>query len=107
MAVHISLGGSAAGDGFLIAPLMGATNDAEIALWVDAGVASVTLNASPNLANLVFSSVGPFNITTVPTVTQASIHCYRARRAPIPPFKCSRGWPSRRVSRLHPSTISR
>ena len=67
MAVHMSLGGNAAGDGFLIAPL-GSTYDAEIALWTDAGTASVTLQASPNPANLVFSTVGPFSLTTVPTM---------------------------------------
>ncbi len=72
MAVQMSLGGNAAGDGFLIAPL-GANYDAEIALWTDAGVASVTLQASPNPANLVFSTAGPFNLTTVPTV-YATVH---------------------------------
>jgi hypothetical protein len=70
MAVHMSLGGHPVGDGFLIAPLMGATYDAEIALWIDAGVASVTLQTAPSL---VFSSVGPFSITTVPTV-YATVH---------------------------------
>jgi hypothetical protein len=68
----MSLGGSAAGDGFLVAPL-GSTYDAEIALWTDSGTASVTLQASPNPANLVFSTVGPFSLTTVPTV-YATVH---------------------------------
>ena len=72
MAVHLSLGGNAAGDGFLVAPL-GSTYDAEIALWTDSGTASVTLQASPNPANLVFSTVGPFSLTTVPTV-YATVH---------------------------------
>lgn len=67
MAVLISVGGNSAGDGFLIAPL-GATYDAEIALWTDAGTASVTLQASPNPANLVFGTVGPISLSTVPTV---------------------------------------
>src|SRR5215469_6433120 len=73
MAIHMSLGGNAAGDGFLIAPLMGATYDAEIALWTDSGTPSVTLQASPNPANLVFSTAGPFSLTTVPTV-YATVH---------------------------------
>ena len=68
MTVHMSLGGNAAGDGFLIAPLMGATYDAEIALWTDTGVTSVTLQAAPNPANLVFSTVGPISISTSPTI---------------------------------------
>ena len=72
MAVHMSLAGNAAGDGFLVAPL-GSTYDAEIALWTDAGTASVTLQASPNPANLVFSNAGPFSISTVPTVV-ATVH---------------------------------
>jgi hypothetical protein len=72
MAVHMSLGGNAAGDGFLIAPL-GSTYDAEIALWTDSGTASVTLQASPNPANLVFSTAGPFSLTTAPTV-YATVH---------------------------------
>jgi hypothetical protein len=63
----MSLGGSSSGDGFLIAPL-GTTYDAEIALWTDAGTASVTLQASPNPAGLVFSTAGPISISTVPTV---------------------------------------
>jgi hypothetical protein len=67
MAVLMSLGGNAAGDGFLVAPLT-TTYDAEIALWTDAGTASVTLQASPNPANLVFSTAGPISISTVPTV---------------------------------------
>ena len=37
------------------------------------GTASVTLQASPNPANLVFSTVGPFSLTTVPTV-YATVH---------------------------------
>jgi hypothetical protein len=67
MAVHMSLGGNAAGDGFLIAPL-GSTYDAEIALWTDSGTASVTLQASPNPANLVFSTAGPITLSTTPTI---------------------------------------
>jgi hypothetical protein len=63
----MSLGGNAAGDGFLIAPL-GTTYDAEIALWTDAGTASVTLQASPNPASLVFSTAGPISLSTTPTI---------------------------------------
>lgn len=72
MAVHISLGGNAAGDGFLIAPL-GSNYDAEIALWADSGAPAVTLKASPNPANLVFSAAGPFVLTNVPHV-YATVH---------------------------------
>src|ERR1017187_2934492 len=67
MAVHMSLGGNAAGDGFLIAPLMGATYDAEIALWSDAGPATVALQASPDPAHLVFSTAAPRSLSTVST----------------------------------------
>ncbi len=67
MAVLMSLGGNAAGDGFLVAPL-GTTYDAEIALWTDTGTATVTLQASPNPANLVFSTAGPISLSTVKTV---------------------------------------
>jgi Bacterial Ig-like domain (group 3)/Repulsive guidance molecule (RGM) C-terminus len=67
MAVLISLGGNAAGDGFLVAPL-GTTYDAELALWTDTGTASVTLQASPNPAALVFSPTGPISLSTTKTV---------------------------------------
>ena len=67
MAVLMSLGGNSAGDGFLVAPL-GSTYDAEISLSTDAGTASVTLQASPNPAGLVFSTVGPITISTTPTI---------------------------------------
>jgi hypothetical protein len=67
MAVHMSLGGNTAGDGFLVAPL-GSTYDAELALWTDTGTASVTLQASPNPAGLVFSTAAPISISTVKTV---------------------------------------
>ena len=67
MAVHMSLGGNTAGDGFLIAPL-GTTYDAEIALWTDTGTASVTLQASPNPAALAFSTVGPISLSTTKTI---------------------------------------
>jgi hypothetical protein len=74
MAVHMSLGGNSAGDGFLIAPL-GSNYDAEIALWTDGETPSVTLQASPNPANLVFSTVGPISLSTVPkVVTVHSLH---------------------------------
>jgi hypothetical protein len=66
MAVLMSLAGNTAGDGFLVAPL-GSTYDAEIALWTDTGTASVTLQASPNPAGLVFSTAGPISISTVKT----------------------------------------
>jgi hypothetical protein len=66
MAVFISVGGNTAGDGFLVAP-RGATYDAEIALWTDVGTASVTLQASPNTAGLVFSQTA-VNLSTAPTI---------------------------------------
>jgi Bacterial Ig-like domain (group 3)/Repulsive guidance molecule (RGM) C-terminus len=67
MAIHMSLGGNTAGDGFLIAPL-GSTYDAELALWTDTGTASVTLKASPNPAGLVFSTAGPIGLSTTKTI---------------------------------------
>ena len=67
MAVLMSLGGNSAGDGFLVVP-QAVNYEAEIALRTDAGTATVTLQASPNPANLVFSTAGPINISTVPTV---------------------------------------
>ena len=67
MAVLMSLGGNSAGDGFLVAPL-GTTYDADLSLWTDAGTATVKLQASPNPANLVFSTAGPISLSTVPTV---------------------------------------
>ena len=79
MAVLMSLGGNTAGDGFLIAPL-GTTYDAEIALWTDAGMASVTLNASPNAANLMFGMVGPISISTVPTIVTVHAQLQSASR---------------------------
>ena len=65
MAVNMSLGGKTGGDGFLIAPL-DSNYDAEIALWTDVGTANVTLQASPNPANLVFT---PPAGTTIPIST--------------------------------------
>jgi hypothetical protein len=68
MTVFMSLGGNQASDGFLIAPLA-STYDAEIALWTDAGTASVTLKAAaPNPAGLVFSTPGPISLSTAKTV---------------------------------------
>jgi len=67
MTVLMSLGGNPTGDGFLLAPL-GATYDAEIALWTNAGTANVTLQASPNPAGLVFSTMGPIPISPIPTI---------------------------------------
>jgi hypothetical protein len=68
MTVLMSLGGNAAGDGFLVAPL-GTTYDAEIALWTDTGTASVTLQAAaPNPAGLVFSTAGPISLSTTKTI---------------------------------------
>lgn len=66
MAVLISLGGNAAGDGFLVAPV-GGTYPAELSLATDAGNLAVTLQASPNVAGLVFSQVN-VNLSPVPTV---------------------------------------
>lgn len=65
MAVLISLAGNTAGDGFLVVPLA-ANYPAELALSTDAGVAAVTLQASPNPAGLVFSQVN-VNLSTTPT----------------------------------------
>ncbi|MBG0568416.1 Ig-like domain repeat protein [Actinoplanes aureus] len=67
VAVLISLAGNAAGDGFLIAPA-GSTYPAELRLWTDAGSASVTLQASPNPAGLVFSQTTVTVSTTPSTV---------------------------------------
>src|SRR5688572_5419536 len=67
MAVLISLGGNSAGDGFLVAPL-GTTYEAQISLSTDAGTASVTLQAAPNPAGLVFSTLGPIALSTTPTI---------------------------------------
>jgi hypothetical protein len=67
VSIIVSVNGSSAGDGFLVAPL-GTTYEAEIALRTDAGTATVTLQASPNPANLVFSTAGPISLSTVPTV---------------------------------------
>jgi len=70
MAVLISLGGNAAGDGFLIAPL-GSTYDAEISLSTDGGTTNVTLQAAaPNPAGLVFSMTGPISIAMNPTIVK-------------------------------------
>src|SRR5690606_11940812 len=65
MAVHMSLAGNSAGDGFLIAPL-GSTYPAELLLWTDAGTASVTLQASPDAAGLVFSQTS-LTLSTAPS----------------------------------------
>lgn len=66
----MSLAGNAAGDGFLIAPL-GSTYPAELLLWTDSGTASVTLQASPNPAGLVFSQTA---LTLSTTPTAVSVH---------------------------------
>src|SRR5271168_1873979 len=75
MAVLMSLGGNAAGDGFLIAPL-GTSYDAEIALWTDGGTGtvSVTLQASPDPTNLVFSTAGPISISPPSPPTIVTVH---------------------------------
>jgi|GEM_PF-1141573 len=69
MAVLISLNDNAAGDGFLLAPL-DSTYEATIKLKTDPATptATVTLQASPNVAGLVFSTVGPITITPVETI---------------------------------------
>src|SRR5437762_3200296 len=70
MAILMSLGGNSAGDGFLVKPL-GTTYEAEISLSTDAGTASVTLQAAaPNAAGLVFSTMGPVALSTVPTIVR-------------------------------------
>lgn len=69
MAVNISLNGNTSGEGFLLAPL-DSTYDADLALWTDAGALAVTLQAMPNTANLVFSTAGPVNLTTAPTLVK-------------------------------------
>jgi hypothetical protein len=62
----MSLGGNAAGDGFLLAP--GATTyDAELVLSTDGGTLAATLQASPNAAGLMFSATS-VNLSTTPTV---------------------------------------
>lgn len=66
MAVLLSLNGNEGGDGFLVAPLS-TTYDAELALWTDAGTTSVTLQASPNPAGLVFSATS-LTLSTTPTI---------------------------------------
>ncbi|HYV34051.1 MAG TPA: hypothetical protein VE988_00015 [Gemmataceae bacterium] len=68
MTILMSLGGNTSADGFLVAP-RGSTYDAELALWTDAGTASVTLQASPNAAGLVFSQTA-VNLSSSPTVVK-------------------------------------
>ncbi len=68
MAIVMTLGGNAAGDGFLLAPGV-TTYPAQISLSTDAGAANVTLQASPNGANVVFSSNAVSLSTTPTTVT--------------------------------------
>ena len=73
MAVLMSLGGNSMGDGFLVAP-RDTSYDAELALWTDADTASVTLQASPNVAGLVFSQTA-VNLSTTPTApTIVTVH---------------------------------
>jgi hypothetical protein len=79
MAVLMSLGGNSAGDGFLVAPL-GTNYDAELALQTDAGTATVTLQASPNPANLVFSTTGSISLSTTPTVVKVHAQLQSASR---------------------------
>lgn len=78
MAVLMSLGGNSAGDGFLVAPLS-TTYDAELALSTDAGTLSVTLQASPNAAGLVFSQTN-LNVSTTPTVVTVHATAQSASR---------------------------
>ncbi len=66
MAILVSLQGNSAGDGFLVKPLGTRTFDGIIELRTDAGTASVTLQASPNVAGLVFSQTA-LDLTTDPT----------------------------------------
>lgn len=66
MAILMSLQGNSAGDGFLVKPLGTRTFDGIIELRTDAGTASVTLQASPNVAGLVFSQTA-LDLTTNPT----------------------------------------
>src|SRR3954464_9451659 len=70
MAVLMSLGGSAAGDGFLIVPL-GSNYDAQLLLSTDTGNLAVTLQAAPNGAGLVFSQT---NLNLSPTPTTIGVH---------------------------------
>ena len=76
MAVVMSLGGNAAGDGFLLGPL-DSTYEAEIALSTDDGTnKTVTLQAAPpNAAGLLFTPAAgtSINITGAPTVV-ATVH---------------------------------
>jgi len=66
MAVLVSLGGKTGGDGFLIAPL-DSNYDAELSLATTAGTLAVTLDALPNVANLVFSQTS-LTLSTTPTI---------------------------------------
>ncbi|MEY2564986.1 MAG: hypothetical protein QOH88_3179 [Verrucomicrobiota bacterium] len=66
MAVFMSLAGNTSGNGFLLAPL-DSTYDAVIELWTDTGPSTVTLQASPNGAGLVFSQTA-VNISAAHTV---------------------------------------
>jgi hypothetical protein len=66
MAVLISVGGNAAGDGFLLAPV-GSTYEVEISLATDAGILAATLQASPDAAGLIFSTTN-VNLSTAPTI---------------------------------------
>lgn len=78
MAILMSLGGSTAGDGLLVAPLS-STYDADIALWTDGGNESVTLQASPNPAGLIFSQTA-LSISTIPMVVKVHATAQSASR---------------------------
>jgi hypothetical protein len=69
VAVIVSLQGSTAGEGFLIAPLGARVFDAVLSLHSDSGPASVTLRASAEAGGLVFSETS-VAVTTVPTLVR-------------------------------------
>lgn len=78
MAVLMSLAGNSAGDGFLVAPAAG-TYPAELSLRTDSGTMSVTLQASPNPAGLVFSQTS-VNLSTTPTAVMVHATLQSASR---------------------------
>jgi hypothetical protein len=83
MAIHISLGGNAAGDGFLVAP-SSSEYDATLELWTDAGTVAATLQASPDVAGLVFSQTA-VSIGTVPTHVHVHATAQSGARSRVDP----------------------
>jgi hypothetical protein len=71
MAVNAALQGNRSGEGFLVAPVGARTFPAALSLQTDAGMADVTLRASPDAAGLVFTQTS-CTVTTAPT--QVEVH---------------------------------